>query len=266
MLFGADFPALVLCAALMDFRRVIAWAVDGNAPALVDFGKIDFLLLAEWTFILAAAARSDFSGLKTGRFERVVRFSLALYALFLVPPVSHKFTIALCVYLAARLTSDFRLWRLGLCLALVGLQFSIRNAIFENFHAACILADAWGAHFLLLAGGYQNLVQGAVLRLVDVSHAVRIYAGCDTITALAPVACAYAIFILSSRGRLDARCLTGFGALVVLIFLENWLRLGLMTLSYGNYLFWHDGPGASLAAMANAVPPYLLSEAAVRRK
>ncbi len=259
----SGYALLIACAALMDVRRMLAQALAAGAPGL-DIGSIDFLTLAEWASIIALAARSDFSSLRTRRLELALGLTLAAVALIAVPPQSHRATVLFCLVLALRLGSVRGLRRLGACIALVGLQFAIGNRLFEPLNDVVIALDAWGAHALLRLGGYPSLVEGAVLRLPGSAHAVQIFAGCDTLRALAPVVCAFLVFTLCSHPATRARAVAVLVLVVAVVVLANWLRLGLMALSYDDYLYWHGGRGASWLSMAYALLAYLGSQAAKR--
>ena len=261
------YPTLFVLALLMDLRRAVAGAIDSDAPTLLGaLGRLDYLTLAEWACVIAFAARSSFSALRSSCIERAIFLAFALYAIFLVPPLSHKLTAVFCVAVAARLAFDRRLRLLGACLALLGLQHVIANPLlFAGLNDLCIAVDAFAAHLLLLSGGFENIVDDAGLRLANASIAVRIFAPCDSLAVLSPIACAYTIAILTSSRRLDADWLKGLSVLTALVFVGNWFRLSFMTLSYDQYLFWHGGRGASLIATANALLPFLMSEALSRR-
>jgi hypothetical protein len=256
---GGGLGVLIFCAFLMDARRIVAWAYDPGAPILESVAKIDFLMLAQWVVVLILARRADLSAVRLRRWEQVFGFAFALYALLVVEPVSHRFTLALCLVIAGRIAFHSELRRLSICLLLIGIEPSVWVLIPSKFDELCLLADAQAAHLLLLMGGYPALVQGTLVRLADASHAVRIAAACDTIRPLVPVVLAYNLFVLSSGARLHRRYFLGFASLVVLVICENWLRLSLMTLSYEDYRFWHDGQGASMIAMANALLPFAVA-------
>jgi len=255
---GGALGVLIFCAFLMDARRIVALAYDPGAPILESLANIDSFTLAQWAVVvvLTFARRVDFSAVRLRRWEQVFGFALALYALLVVEPVSHRFTLALCLAIAGRIVFHSKLRRLSICLLLIGIEPAVWGLIPSKFDELCVLADAQAAHLLLLMGGYPALVQGALVRLADASHAVRIAAACDTIRPLVPVVLAYNLCVLSSGARLHHRYFLGFASVVVLVISENWLRLSLMTLSYEDYRFWHGGHAASMIAMANALLPF----------
>jgi exosortase/archaeosortase family protein len=257
---GGSFPALILYAFLMDARRIGAWAAQANCPTLAEsLGKIDFLTLAEWIFILALVAKSDFSAIRLGRFERLVATILTLYAALFIDPLSHVHIVP-CVWLAGRMAIAPRLRPLCACLLLVSLQRLPNNIFPGGLHAASIWIDAAAAHSLLLTAGYANEIHGALLRLVGSSHAIEIHDGCDTLAELPLVVSAFLIFTLSRNMRLDRRFIFHLAATALLLFVANWLRLCAMARSYDDYLFWHDGTGASIVAMTYALIPFLMND------
>jgi hypothetical protein len=258
---ASSIPALIVLAFLLDVRRLVAWAEQANCPTLLEsFGKIDFLTLAEWVFILALVARSDFSMITAGRIERFASAALALCAIAFVDPFSHVHILP-CVWLASRLAVARRLWPLCACLLLVSLQRGPDNVFPDALHATSIFIDAWAAHFVLSIAGYANEIHGAVLRLAGSSHAIDIHAGCDTLYESPMVVTAFLIFSLARNLRFDRRFAAYLGVVLVLLFVANWLRLCAMALSYDNYLYWHFGSGASIAAMVYALIPFLLNDA-----
>lgn len=257
---GSSLPALILYAFLMDARRIAAWAAQANGPTLAEsLGKIDFLTLTEWIFILALVAKSNFSAIRLGRFERVITTILVLCAALFIDPFSHVHIIP-CLWLAGRMAVAPRLWPLCACLLLVSLQRLPNNLFPGGLHAASIFIDAWAAHSLLLIAGYANELQGALLHFVGSPHAIEIHDGCDTLAELPLVLSAFLIFALSRNMRLDRCFIFHLVAATLLLFVANWLRLCAMARSYDDYLFWHDGTGASIVAMTYALIPFLMND------
>jgi len=263
---ASSIPALIVWAFLLDVRRLVAWAEQANCPTLLEsFGKIDFLTLAEWLFILALVAKSDFSMIKAGRIERFACAAFTLYAIAFIDPFSHVHILP-CVWLAARLAVARRLWPLCACLLLVSLQRGPDNVFPAALHSLSILIDAWASHFLLSIGGYANEIHGAVLRLTGSSHAIEIHDGCDTLYESPMVVSAFLICALARNLRFDRLFAAYLGAAVVLLFAANWLRLCAMALSYDDYRYWHFDSGASIAAMVYALIPFLLNDALAKRQ
>ena len=258
---GYFFTLTALCG-LMDARRVLF----GQGQALsIDIGKIDFLLLFEWGWIIAFATRLDFSRLRAGLAERALGFVFGAYALFVVAPESHIWTIILCLLIAARIAPVAALRPLALCLILAGLQFLPGHSSLEWLNQISIGVDVRATHWLLLAAGYANQFSDATVWLSGATHAILVNNPCDTLTALSPALCAYGVFVLCGGGRLDTGFWRGLAVLAPLIFALNWLRLCGMTLSLEYYSWLHSGAGASILSMIYAVAAFQMAEAAIRR-
>ena len=259
-----SFSALVFYAFLMDAWRIAFKAAHGNTPAFSDLANFNFLALVEWIFILALAARSDYSKVAVRRSERFVTAILTLSATAFIDPASHIHIIP-CLWLAARFARARSLWPLCASLLLVSLQGVPSHFISTYLADVCICLDVWAAHGLLAATGYANEVHGEVLGIIGSSHAVAIYEPCCTIAQIQFGVCAFLIFSLTRKMRFDRHLAFYFLIVAALTFPVNWLRLSVMTLSYDDYVYWHDGTGASIASAVCALIPFLLNEHLAQR-
>jgi hypothetical protein len=259
------YSVLLLFACMMDVRRSLASVSQSPAETLVGrLGRFDFLSVFEWAVILALAARSDFSRLRSRTPERVFFVAFALYALLLVDPGTHRATTLFCIALAIRLFASPDLRRLALCLALVGAQFALANRIAEIVGGASALLDAWLAHVALLAAGYANDLNGVILQIRGSTHAVEVDLACTTPSMFLPALFTYTVFVLA-KAPIDRRAVAAAAGLAAFFWAENIARLSLVTLSYSGFLFWHSGPGAMILGMVNALVPLALSELATAR-
>src|SRR5208283_605918 len=86
LLAHGGYPLLLVCAGLMDLRRMIAVAVARSGPGDVFriFDEINFLVFAEWFCLLAIARRIDWSGVRASKLEQTAGLAFAFYAGFLV--------------------------------------------------------------------------------------------------------------------------------------------------------------------------------------
>jgi len=248
---SAAYPVLVAACALMDVRRTFAFAYESDPTGLFEkLGFVDFQIMAEWGFIVALAARLDFSKATPGRLERLVGLAFAAFALVGVTFHSHAVTVVACLAIALRLALVRALWPLSICLALVSLQFTLTYPPFKSLHLWVGSIDAQFVHLLLSIGGYANEVAGNVLHVAGTDLSVEIMNGCDTATALNSVFFAYSIFTVASGGRVSPPTIVWGLRLIGLVFLLNWIRLVLMCMSMESFNFWHTGWGESILSTA----------------
>ncbi len=251
------FVVSVALVAMMDARRTL---LGRGASQLLDFDNIDFLTLFEWSWIVALALRTDFSTFRVGLVERGIGLAFGCYALFFVAPNSHILTMVMGLGLAARLSLARACRPLAISLALASLQLLPGTSVLNWLNELTIPIDALGAHLLLLAGGYPNTLNGAVVALNGSTHAIVINDPCGTLPALWHVECAFGIFALCAGARLD-NSFPGQGLrLAGCVYALNWLRLCGMTLSPDYYQFLHSGAGASVLSTLYAVMAYGMAE------
>lgn len=265
------YPFLLVCAGLMDIRRVLAVAVakshGGGLFQIID--DISFLVFAEWFCLIEIARRIDWSGVRASRLEQFAGLALALYAGFLVTPQSHILTAILGVWIAIKvgLTSRQAL-SLAIPLALVSVQ-DVPSKEFGPYSLSGLVAplDAFGAHSLLrLAGFAMKPLDGTVLRVVGETHGVKVIASCSTAGAAFEALAAFSVFASWLRAPMGRRVVTLGLLLVVSITLINWARIALTALSHDSYEFWHDGSGKQIIGFSYLALAFLMAELAARTK
>ncbi len=199
---GGGYPLLITVAALMDFRRIAAFAFNrfrdfGHAASL--FEGVSYLLLAEWIYIIVAAWKLDWCEISVGKAERAFGLVVVLYALFGVVGTAHWPTMAVCFLLAARLMPYPNLRWLTLRLAAVACQNLSTRPELDPLHAISAYFDAWSVHHLLEAAGFANELHGTVLLTPNASFSLQIMPACATSSIVPAVLTAFLIFLLGRR-------------------------------------------------------------------
>jgi exosortase/archaeosortase family protein len=262
--FGGGYPALIVVAALMDFRRAFAFALARQAENGTSlFEGLDYLLLAEWVCIVAAARKADWGAVDASRLERALGLALAAYGLFGVCGCSHWMTMAACGLIATKLASRPGARWLGAAIAIVGGQYVFGWPLFASWRAPFAQIDARAVHQLLAIAGQASDYSDSSVRLRGSAFAIRILAGCATSSVVSAVAAAFLIFSLCWRAPLAAVA-RGLAAAVGACWIVNVLRLALMAQSEDDYRYWHDGGGTAIVSLAMAVVAYLTAAAVAR--
>lgn len=265
------YPFLLVCACLMDMRRILAVAAarsHGEGIYAVADG-INFLVVAQWFCLFEIARRIDWSGVRATKFERLAGLALAFYAGFLVTPQSHILTAILGVWIAIKvgLTSRQAL-SLAIPLAMVSVQ-DVPSKEFGPYSLSGLVVpiDVFGAHSVLrLAGLAVKPIEGNVLRLVGEAHGVKVIASCSTAGAAFEALAAYCVFASWLRAAMDKRVLIFGLLLLVSIALINWVRIALTALSHDSYEFWHDGSGKAIISFSYLALSFLMAELAARAR
>ncbi|MCW2283834.1 exosortase/archaeosortase family protein [Rhodoblastus acidophilus] len=260
---GGGYPLLISFAALMDVRRTAAFALNrfydfGQALSLVE--GVNYLLLAEWIYIVSAAWKADWSAVKPGWVERGLGLFVTLVALFGVAAAAHWPTIAVCILIAARLSFQPNLRWLGFCLVAVAVQNLFVRPELDSIHGAFAHLDAWITHHFLAATGFANDLRGVVLQLQGANFAIEVQPACATSGIIPAVLIAFFIFTLGRRISASSLAL---GAVVAVgaCFVLNILRLSLMAQSEAYAHYWHEGEGTSILSLAMCVIAYWTASA-----
>jgi len=261
---GGGYPALIVATAAMDFRRAFAFALDPQAENWTSlFEHLDYLLLAEWVCLVAAARKAAWGAVGAGRLERALGLALAAYGLFGVAGRSHWLTMAACGLIAAKLA-----WRpgtrwLAAAIAIVGGQYIFGRPLFASLHAASAPVDAWAVHQMLAIAGQASDYSSSSVGLRGAAFAIEILPGCTTSSVVPAVAAAFLIFALCWRAPL-APVARGLTAAIGACWIVNVLRLSLMVQSEDDFHYWHSGGGTTIVSLAMAAIAYLIAATVAR--
>ena len=261
---GGGYPLLIAAAALMDLRRDVTFAFDALQANKANFIEaLDWLLLAEWVAILAAARAVDWSAVRAKRWERVFGLSLAAYGLFGVAAISHRITMAVCGLIATKLAIR-RARRLGMAITLIAAQY-LPDRLLTHLHDVWARVDAWAVQGLLTVTGFPSDYNGPVVGLRGSGFAIKILAGCSTSSIVSAVAAAFLIFAVSWRAPAHAIS-RGLAVTVGACWVLNLLRLSLMVQSREDFHFWHDGDGTSIVSCAMTAIAFIVASSVAPAK
>jgi exosortase/archaeosortase family protein len=266
------YPFLLVCACLMDLRRVLAVAVARSREGDIYqvFDEINFLVFAQWFCLVEIARRIDWSGVRATRLERFTGLALAFYGGVLVTPQSHILTAILGVWIAIKVGFTSRqAWSLAIPLALVSVQ-DVPSKEFGAYSLSALVVpiDVFGARSLLKLAGYavQPINDPVLLRIVGESHGVKVIPSCATAGPAFEALAALSVFASWRRAAVGRRLVICGLLLLLGVTLINWVRLALTALSHDSYIFWHDGSGRAIIGLSYLALAFLLAELAARAK
>jgi exosortase/archaeosortase family protein len=265
------YPLLMVCAFLMDMRRVIAIAVAHGAAGGVNgvLDQLNFLVFAQWFCLFEIARRVDWSGVHAKNWERVAGLGLALYAGFFVNLQSHYLTAILGVWIAIKLGMTSReLWILAIPLAWVSVQDVPGKEIAGySIGALMVPVDVFGAHSILAILGYPvKPFHENLLRIAGTLHGVSVIPTCSSAGPLFEALAGFTVFAAWLGAKPNKRTILMGLAVAASVFLVNWLRLALTALSRESYEFWHNGDGKAVIALTYLALMFVFAEFAAGGK
>jgi len=271
LLAHGGYPFLLVCACLMDVRRVIAVAVarshGGGFYEILD--EINFLVFAQWFCLLEIARRIDWSGVRATKLETLAALAFVFAAAFLVTPQSHILTAILGFWIAIKVGLTSRqAWSLAIPLALVSVQ-DVPSKEFGAYSLSGLIVpfDVFGAHGLLSLLGYPvQPIDGSTMRLEGAYHGIKVIPSCATAGPAFEALAAYAVFAAWLRAAMGARLVICGLALLLGVTLINWIRLALTVLSHDSYVYWHDGGGKAIIALSYLALSFVMAEVAAKVK
>ena len=245
------YPLLLVCAFLMDMRRVIAIAVAHGVASGFNgvLDQLNFLVFAQWFCLFDIARRLDWSGVHAKNWERAAGLALAVYAGFFVNLQSHYLTAILGVWIAIKLARTSReFWILAIPLAWVSVQDVPGKEIAGySIGALMVPIDVFGAHYVLALLRYPvEPFNGDILRIAGADHGIKVIPTCATAGALFEALAGFAVFSAWLGAKPTKRVLYLRLPLTASVFFVNWLRLALTALSRDSYEFWHNGNGKAV--------------------
>jgi hypothetical protein len=131
-------------------------------------------------------------------------------------------------------------------------QYWLAAGPFIWLHEAVGRIDAAVLRTLIASGGRAVAGTGTTVQAAP-DFAVDVLVGCSSSYIAAVVGPAFVICVLGFRGALRRSDLVPLAGLLAAATVVNWLRLWPIALSRDNWLYWHEGAGATIVAAADAL-------------